>query len=97
MAVLSKKEGHNFYTVIKGVGSCITGLEPGVDPTEEDINSMKAEMNTLANPKVGKMYYVVSFKGDWYRTNIVTDILEENDEEVVFKTASESIYKWIKD
>jgi hypothetical protein len=44
--------------------------------------------------RVGSTYARTMQHQDWWQTNIITEILEETENFVKFKTASGSIYEW---
>ena len=43
---------------------------------------------------VGSRYARFMQKQDWWQTNVITQILEETNDRVVFETKSGSIYEW---
>jgi hypothetical protein len=43
---------------------------------------------------VGSRYARFLQKQDWWQTNVITQILEESDNRVLFETKSGSIYEW---
>jgi hypothetical protein len=64
----------------------------------ESIDPETQEIKAAAGPEVGKMFLVGTVTAgmfstrDWWRTNVVTEILEETEDKVRFKTASGSTY-----
>lgn len=43
---------------------------------------------------VGSRYARFLQKQDWWQTNVITQILEESNDRVLFETKSGSIYEW---
>jgi len=64
----------------------------------ESIDPETGDIEFVDGPVVGKMLLVGTMTGgmfttrDWWRTNVVTKILEETEERVRFETASGSTY-----
>jgi len=44
--------------------------------------------------RVGSVYARTMQHQDWWQTNIITEIVEDTENYVKFKTASGSIYEW---
>jgi hypothetical protein len=64
----------------------------------DSINPETKEVKPTRGPVVGEMLFIGTMtagmfsKRDWWRTNVVTEIIEETEHKVRFKTASGSIY-----
>jgi hypothetical protein len=91
------------YSMYKEDGSCgdSGGMSMAIwidEAVKENSDKVKYEHN--ARPRVGVFMRVGSVYArtmqaqDWWQTNTITEILEETENYVKFKTASGSIYEW---